>query len=101
MLIKALLFGAIMLVAGCAGTVVEYAGPLCGSTSPATLSLADQKDRAGFDARCTHTTYRLDGSIAAVDEVVISTADSSASSVMAAQAEAIDRLAGALTQTAP
>lgn len=88
----------IVLLAGCAGTAVQYQGPLCGSASPATLNVADRKDRGSFDARCTHTTYNADGTVAAVDEIVISTSDSSASSVIAAQANALANLAGAVAR---
>jgi hypothetical protein len=86
----------LLSMAACGGTALEFAGPLCGGVQPATFRLADQKDRAGFDAKCTHTTYRADGTIAAVDEIVISSSESSASAVIAAQADAIGNLAGAI-----
>lgn len=89
-----------MLLAGCGGTALEFSGPLCGGAEPATFTLADHKDRAGFDARCTHTTYRADGTVAAVDEIVISSSESSASAVIAAQADAIGNLAGAIAKGA-
>jgi hypothetical protein len=86
----------LLSISACGGTALEFSGPLCGGTQPATFTLADHKDRAGFDAKCTHTTYRADGTIAAVDEIVISSSESSASAVVAAQADAISNLAGAI-----
>jgi hypothetical protein len=83
-----------ILLPGCSGTALQFAGPLCGGPDPATISLSDRKDRAGFDARCTHTIYASDGSIASVSEVTITSSESNTSEVIRAQAEAIDKLAG-------
>ena len=85
----------------CSGTAVQYAGPLCGSATPAQLTLADRKDRSGFEASCRQTYYDADGKIARVDEIVISSSESSASSVVAAQAEAISRLVDAIAIAKP
>jgi hypothetical protein len=96
-----LIIGSVFLLTACAGTNVQYQGPLCGGTVPASLALTDAKDRAGFEARCTHTTYNIDGTVAAVDEVVISSSESSASAVISAQAEAINRLVATLAAGKP
>ena len=86
----------LLSLVGCGGTAIEYSGPLCGAVSPATLNLADQKDRAAFSASCTHTTYDSSGKVVAVDQVDISTSESSASTVIKAQAEAIANLVAKL-----
>jgi hypothetical protein len=86
----------VLALAACGGTALEYAGPLCGSSVPATLTLADQKDRSAFDASCRQTYYRQDGTVARVDEVTISSSESSASAVIAAQADALGKLAAAV-----
>jgi hypothetical protein len=84
----------LVLLSGCSGTALQFAGPLCGAPNPATISLSDRKDRAGFNARCTHTTYAPDGSVTSVSEVTITSSESNTSEVIRAQAEAIDKLAG-------
>ena len=74
-----------LLLGGCAwvsGSVVELEGTVCGQ--PVKLRVADNKDRSGFDAT---VTCGADGG------VTLTTTDSSASAVMAAQAEAIRGLA--------
>jgi hypothetical protein len=95
-----LLGAALLALTACGGTAVQYSGPLCGSTAQATLNLADQKDRSGFEASCRQTYYATDGSVARVDEVRISSSDSSASAVIQAQSDAISQLAAAVARAA-
>lgn len=89
------------ILPACSGTALQFAGPLCGSTDQATINLSDKKDRAGFDARCTHTTYAPDGSVASVSEIIITSSESNTSEVIRAQAEAIDKLAGLIRPSLP
>jgi hypothetical protein len=98
---KHLMLISMLMLAGCGGTTMDFSGPLCGGALPATFTLADAKDRSGFEARCTHTTYRQDGTVAAVDEIAITSSDSSASAVIQAQAEALTQLSSALMAAKP
>lgn len=94
---SALIVVAATLLAGC-GTQLSYKGPACGSADPVAISLGDYKDRTAFDGRCSRTTtyYRPDGTVEHVvrDELVITSAESSTSQVIAAQADALSKLAG-------
>ena len=80
---------AVLLVSGCAGTVVEMDGTICGQ--PVKFRLADAKDRSEFTLA---VTCGEDGG------VQVSTAESSTSMVLAAQAAALSTLAGTLAREA-
>jgi hypothetical protein len=83
--VRLTVLGAVLLLAGCGGTVLEAEGQVCGQ--PLKVRLADAKDRGGFDlaVRCGP-----DGG------VTVTTTDSSASAVIQAQAAVIVGLAAAV-----
>ena len=73
------------MLSSCGGTVLEMDGQICGQ--PVKMRLADAKDRSGFTMA---VTCGPDGG------VTVTTADSSASAVIAAQSEALARLSAAI-----
>jgi hypothetical protein len=80
-----------LVLAGCAGTRVEFSGELCGQ--PVTFSMYDQKDRTAADiaVRCGE-----DGG------VTISTTESGVNqAIIDAQANAIQRLADEVGRRVP
>jgi hypothetical protein len=79
----------ILLLGGCAGTVVEFSGQLCGQ--PVAFKMLDRKDRSAADimVQCGE-----DGG------VTITTAESSTSKVLEAQAAAISSLTAELGRRA-
>lgn len=74
---------------GCSGTVLEMEGQICGQ--PVKLRLADAKDRSAFELAIT---------CGPAGSVMVSTAESSASQVLTAQAQALSNLAGVLAREA-
>lgn len=80
------------LLTACSGSVVEYSGPMCGGEEPATLKVADNKDRAEFTVLCRHTYYLPDGTAESMEERLISSSGAVASTVIGAQAEALGEL---------
>ena len=75
-----------LLLTGCAGTGIDFDGNVCGQ--PVKFTLTDVKDRGVFvgDVTCPQG-----------GGLHVETADSSASAVIQAQADAIAKTAAALT----
>lgn len=85
-----------VVTSGCSGTVLEMEGQICGQ--PVKLRMADAKDRSAFELAIT---------CGPGGSVMVSTAESSASQVLTAQAhaltgqvQALSNLAGVLAREA-